>query len=281
MKEIDCKDITQTVERLCKEANFVLPDDIKKALTEAVKAEDSPLGRVVLEKLVENALLAEKEELPLCQDCGVTVVFIEYGQDVKITGGSLNEAVQEGVRKAYTEGFLRKSIVHDPVFSRTNTKDNTPAVIHTEIVEGDRLKITVLPKGGGSENMSALAMLKPSQGVEGLKEFVVSAVEKAGSNPCPPIIVGVGIGGTADKALALAKKAVTRPVGTPSKSPEYAALEKELLERINSLGIGPEGFGGKTTALDVHIEHYPCHIAGLPVGVCIQCNSARLKEAIF
>ncbi|MCL5773877.1 MAG: fumarate hydratase [Firmicutes bacterium] len=281
MREIDCKDITQAVACLCKEANFSLPGDVKKALAEAANAEDSPLGRTVLEKLLDNALLAEKEQLPICQDCGLTVVFIEYGQDVRITGGSFNEAIQEGVRKAYVDGFLRKSIVRDPVFSRINTKDNTPAVIHTEIVEGCRLKITVLPKGGGSENMSALAMLKPSQGVEGVKEFVVSTVEKAGSNPCPPVIVGVGIGGTADKALALAKKALTRPLGTPNKSAEYADLEKELLKRINSLGIGPEGFGGKTTALAVHIEYFHSHIAGLPVGVCIQCNSARLKEAIL
>lgn len=279
MKEIHIDAITQTVARLCQEANFFLAEDVLQALREARDNEESSLGRGTLEQILENADIAARERLPLCQDCGSAVVLLRVGQGVHIIGGELYAAVTEGVRQGYTQGYLRKSMVYRPFSSRINTKDNSPPVIHTEIVPGDELGIIVMPKGGGSENMSRLAMLEPARGRQGIVDFVVRAVEEAGSNPCPPVIVGVGIGGTAEKAMMLAKEALLRPVGKPNPELEVAELEEELLGRINALGIGPQGFGGRTTALAVHIEVFPCHIASLPVAVNLQCHSARYKEA--
>lgn len=279
MREIDAKKVTETVARLFQEANFFLGDDVFNSLKQAVKEEESPLGRQVLDQILENADIAAKEHIPICQDCGFAVVYLELGQDVHIVGGDLYAAVEEGVRQAYSEGYLRKSIVRQPFSARVNTKDNTPAVIHTDIVPGDKLNITVLPKGGGSENMSRLAMLKPSEGRQGVIDFVVRAVDEAGSNPCPPVIVGVGIGGTSDQAMILAKKALLRQAGEPNSDPEVAELEKELLERVNNTGVGPQGFGGRTTALAVHAEVFPAHIASLPAAVNLQCHAARHKEA--
>jgi fumarate hydratase subunit alpha len=230
---------------------------------------------------LENDSIATNEKIPICQDCGTAVVFLELGQDVHITGGELNIAVEEGVRQGYEAGYLRKSIVSQPFSARVNTKDNTPAIIHLEMVRGDRLKITVMPKGGGSENMSRLAMLTPAMGRKGVIDFVVKSVDEAGSNPCPPVIVGVGIGGTADKVTILAKKALLRRVGEPNPDPEMADLEREILERVNGLGIGPQGFGGRTTALAVHAEVFPTHIAMMPVAVNLNCHASRHKEAIL
>jgi len=281
MREITVQEITDTVARLCMEANYYLPEDVLASLRAAREAEPSPVGREVLDRILENADIARREQMPLCQDTGVTVVFLEVGQDVHIIGGNLVDAINEGVRRGYIEGYLRKSVVEYPFSKRINTRDNTPAVIHTDIVPGDRLKITVVPKGGGSENMSFLGMLKPADGRQGVIDFVVNAVDKAGANPCPPIIVGVGIGGTIDQTTLLAKKALLRKVGEPHPDPEVAALEADILERVNKLGIGPQGFGGRTTALAVHVETFPCHIASLPVVVNIQCHSARHKEAIL
>jgi fumarate hydratase subunit alpha len=279
MREIKAKDITETVARLSKEANFYLGEDVVAALKKAREQEESPAGRQILDQLLENAGIAAKEQMPLCQDCGLAVVFVEMGQDAHITGGDLVQAINEGVRKGYAEGYLRKSAVKQPFSARVNTKDNTPAIIHTEIVPGDKLKITIAPKGGGSENMSRFTVLKPAQGRQGVVDFVVNAVDEAGSNPCPPTIVGVGIGGTAEKAMIMAKKALLREVGKPSSDPEVAELEKELLQRINSTGVGPGGVGGRITSLAVHVETFPAHIASLPVAVNIQCHSARHKEA--
>jgi fumarate hydratase subunit alpha len=235
----------------------------------------------VLDQLLENADVAREEEVPLCQDTGLTVVFLEVGQDTHIVGGDLYEAINEGVRRGYEEGYLRKSVVDKPLSARTNTRDNTPAVIHTQIVPGDRLKIAVVPKGGGGENMSDLAMLKPADGRQGVVDFVVETVKKAGANPCPPTIVGVGVGGTVEKTTWLAKHSLLREVGQPSPDSEVAELERDILERVNQLGIGPQGLGGSTTSLAVHVEAYPCHIASLPVAVNIQCHSARHKEAVL
>ena len=281
MREITCEEITETVARLCIEANYHLGDDVLAALRQARDIEVSPVGREMLDQLIENAAVAREEELPLCQDTGLAVVFVELGQDLHIVGGWFYEAINEGVRRGYKEGYLRKSVVDGPFSRRTNTNDNTPAVIHPRIVPGDRLKITVLPKGAGSENMSALAMLKPSDGREGVVDFVVETVEKAGANPCPPTIVGVGVGGTAEKAMLLAKHSLLRRVSQPSRDPEVAQLERDILERVNRLGIGPQGLGGRITSLAVHVETYPCHIASLPVAVNIQCHSARHKEAVL
>lgn len=281
MREIKASAITQAVTQLCQQVNFVLGEDILAALKQAQKAEESPLGREVLSLLLENARIAEKERLPLCQDCGMAVVFLEVGQEVHITGGNLYAAVEEGVRQGYSQGYLRKSIVSRPFSARINTKDNTPPVIHTEIIPGDRVKVIIMPKGAGSENMSSLAMLKPGDGLKGIIDVVVRTVEKAGGSPCPPVIIGVGIGGTSEKAMLIAKKALLRPVGEPNPDPEIAELEKEILDRINDLGIGPLGFGGRTTALAVHAEVMPTHIASLPVAVNLQCHSARHKEAVL
>jgi len=281
MKEIHVNTITENVARLCQEANFLLNEDILSALTNARDTEESPLARGTLERILENADIAARESLPLCQDCGSTVVLLEVGQEVHINGGELYAAVEEGVRQGYERGYLRKSIVHHPFSSRINTKDNTPPIIHTEIVPGEQLIIIVMPKGGGSENMTRLAMLKPAQGRQGVIDFVVGVVEEAGSNPCPPIIVGVGIGGTSEKATMLAKEALLRPIGKLNTDPEVAELEEELLQQINALGIGPQGFGGRTTALAVHVEVFPSHIASLPVAVNLQCHSARHKKAVL
>ncbi len=277
MRELDVREITAAVRRLAIEANTDLPSDVIEAFRRFREAEKSPNGRDVLEQLLENARIAREDRLPLCQDTGFAVVFVDLGQEVHLTGGDLYAAVDEGVRQGYREGYLRKSIVADPL-RRTNTGDNTPAVVHLRMVPGDRVRITFAPKGGGSENMSGIAMLKPADGVEGVKRFVIDRVREAGPNPCPPTIVGVGIGGTFEVAALLAKRAALRPVGDRSPDPFYAALEEELLAEVNRLGIGPAGMGGTTTSLDVHIETYPCHIASLPVAVNIQCHSARHKE---
>jgi fumarate hydratase subunit alpha len=281
MREIRAQEITDTVARLCIEANYHLGQDVIQALQEAYENEVSPVGQEVLSQLLENAQVAREERMPLCQDCGLTVIFLELGQDVHIVGGDLTEALNEGVRRGYEEGYLRRSVVDKPFSARINTRDNTPAVIHTEVVPGENLRITVVPKGGGSENMSRLKMLSPAAGRQGIVDFVVQMVDEAGANPCPPVIVGVGIGGTMEQATLLAKKSLLREVGQPHPDPEVADLEAEILERVNRLGIGPMGFGGQTTALAIHVETFPCHIASLPVAVNIQCHSARHKEAVL
>jgi fumarate hydratase subunit alpha len=281
LREIDSNTITETVSRLCKEANYYLPEEVVDALQRAYQEEESLLGKQVLERILENARLAEEEQIAICQDCGIAVVYLELGQDVHIIGGDLYKAVNEGVRRGYEEGFLRKSMVIQPFSGRLNTKDNTPAVIHTDIVCGDTLRIIVVPKGGGSENMSRLFMLSPAQGQKGVMDSVVQAVDEAGSNPCPPVIIGVGVGGTAEKALYLAKKALLRRLGESNPEPEIAEMEKEILKKVNSLGIGPQGFGGRVTALAVHIEVFPAHIASLPIAINMQCHAARHKEAIL
>jgi fumarate hydratase subunit alpha len=281
LREIDAKEVTKTVTRLFLEANYNLTDDILDALKKAEKSEESTAGKEVLRQIIKNADIAAKEQIALCQDCGAAVVFLEPGQDAHIVGGDLNEAINEGVRQAYEKGYLRKSMVRQPFSARVNTKDNTPAIIHTEIVPGDKLKITVVPKGGGAENMSRLIMLTPSAGRQGIIDNVLKAVDEAGSNPCPPLIVGVGIGGTAEKTLLLAKKALLRKVGDHNADPEVAELEKELLEKVNKLGIGPMGYGGRTTALAVNVEVFPSHIAGMPLAINMNCHSARHKEAVL
>lgn len=281
MKEIDCASITATIARLCREANLYLGEDVLKALEQGRDREFSPLGLEALSQILENARLAPQLGLPLCQDCGVPVVLLEIGQEVHIVGGELYQAVEEGVSQGYREGYLRCSMVRQPFSARVNTVDGTPPVIHAEIVAGEQLKVWVMPKGAGAENMSRLAMLAPAAGREGIINFVLKTVDEAGSSPCPPVVVGVGIGGTAEKAMLLAKKALLRPVGQPHSDPEVAALEGELLSRVNSLGLGPEGFGGKVTALAVHAETFPAHIASLPVAVNIQCHCARHKEAVL
>lgn len=281
MRSIDAQEVTKVVSRLCREANCFLPDDVLDALKKARRTEESTLGRQALDQILANAKLAQAEETPICQDCGTAVVFLEIGQDVHITGGDIYQAVNEGVRRGYDEGYLRKSMLERPYSARVNTGDNTPAVVHTEIVPGDELKVIVMPKGGGAENMSRLFMLTPSQGRQGITDSVARTVDEAGSNPCPPVIVGVGIGGTAEKAMLLAKRSLLRPVGESNPDAEVAGLEKELLARINSLGIGPEGFGGRNTALAVHVEVFPAHLASLPVAVNLQCHAARHKEAIL
>jgi fumarate hydratase subunit alpha len=279
VREIHTDQITSTVARLCIESNYYLGEDVLKALRTAREAEVSPVGREVLDQILENARIADEEQMPLCQDCGLAVVFVELGQDAHVVGGDLNTAIAEGVRQGYQDGYLRKSMVERPFSARINTKDNTPPVIHTTIVPGDQLKLIVAPKGGGSENMSQLAMLKPADGREGVIRFVVESVRKAGANPCPPIIVGVGVGGSAEKTMWLAKHALLREVGQPNPDPEVAELEAEILDRVNRIGIGPQGYGGLTTAIAVHAEVYPCHIASMPAAVNMQCHSARHKEA--
>ena len=280
MRNINAELITESVKRLCMNANYYLGEDVVAALEDARGKEESPLGREIIGQILENAKIAKDEKMPLCQDTGLSAFFVELGQDVHVEGGDFEEAVQEGVRQGYKEGYLRKSIVEDPL-RRKNTGDNTPAVISIRIVPGDKIKITILPKGGGSENMSAVKMLKPSDGEEGVKSFVVDTVKKAGGNPCPPIIVGVGIGGTFDKCAYLAKKALLRTIGSVHPDPYYAAMEKELLEKVNNTGVGPQGLGGRITALAVHIEAHPCHIASLPAAVNTQCHSARHKEIVI
>lgn len=277
LRRINTRLITATVKKLFIEANTVLSADVVSALRKGLKREESPVGRQVLTKIIENAGIARRDAMPICQDTGLAVLFIEMGQDVRVVGGNLREAIEEGVRKAYQDGYLRKSVC-DPL-TRANTKDNTPAVIHMDVVPGDQLKITAMPKGGGSENMSAAKMLTPSAGIEGIKKFILETVEKAGANPCPPIIVGVGIGGSLEQACILAKKSLLRPVGKKNnKDKRLAGMEGELLKKINATGIGPAGLGGRVTALAVHAEMLPCHIASLPVAVNIQCHVARHKE---
>ncbi len=280
VREIEAARITDTVKRLCIQANVILPEDVKNCIIKRKSEESWAPAREILDRIEENFELAAAENVPICQDTGVACVFLEIGQEVHVSGGDISGAVNEGVRQGYAEGYLRKSVVRDPL-DRVNTGDNTPAMIYYDIVPGDKIKITVAPKGFGSENMSQIKMLRPSDGIEGVKAFVLKAVEEAGPNPCPPIIVGVGIGGTFDKAALLAKKALLRETGTPSADPLYAKLEEELLEKINALGIGPQGFGGKTTALAVAVEHYPTHIAGLQVAVNINCHVARHKTEVL
>ena len=276
MREIHVKEITEAVRDLAVRANTELGEDVLRAFAKALDREESPTARDILERLGENARIAREEAIPMCQDTGFAVVFVELGQDVRLLGGSLREAIEEGVRRGYEEGYLRKSICHP--FTRVNTGDNTPAIIHLELVPGDGLKLIFAPKGGGSENMSRVTMLTPAAGVEGVKDFVVQRVRESGPNPCPPTIVGVGIGGTFEVAGLLAKKALLRPLGSENPDPELRELENEWLEEINKLGIGPQGLGGRTTSLAVHIRMMPCHIASLPVGVNIQCHAARHKE---
>lgn len=281
MKEVNVEEITRVVERLCIESNYYLPLDVKSALEDALNKEESLLAKETLQDIIINQEIARTKHVPICQDTGLAVIFLELGQDVRLVGGDLISAIDEGVRRGYSKGYLRKSLVDDPFAVRKNTGDNTPAIVHIKIVSGDKIKIVLAPKGGGSENMSALAMLKPSDAVEGIKKFVLETVERAGSNPCPPIIVGIGIGGTIEKTTLIAKQSLLRNVGSHNPNPQVAKLEEELLEEINKLGIGPQGFGGKTTALAVHIETFPAHIASMPVAVNIQCHAARHQEAII
>jgi fumarate hydratase subunit alpha len=281
MREIEAKTVTETISNLLQDACYHLSGDVVTALKSAADREESSVARGVLSKLLENADTAARGEIPLCQDTGMAVVFLELGQEVHIVGGDLYEAVQEGTRRAYGEGYLRKSVAARPFSARTNTRDNTPAVIHTTIVPGDSLKIAALSKGFGSENMSGLAMLTPAKGRQGVIDFVVNRVAEAGANPCPPIIVGVGIGGTAEKCMLLAKHSLLRKVGEPHADSEVAELEGEILRRVNDLGIGAMGYGGRITALAVHVEVFPAHIASLPVAVNIQCHSVRHREAVL
>ncbi len=279
MREIDALTITETVKKLCIEANCHLSSDIKDRIKQSALDENWPQAKEILNQIINNCTIADQNEQPICQDTGVACVFLKIGQDVHICG-NITDAVNEGVRQGYAEGFLRKSVVKDPL-DRINTGDNTPAMIYFELVEGENIEITVAPKGFGSENMSQIAMLRPSDGLQGVKDFILKTVEQAGPNPCPPIVVGVGIGGTFDKAAFLAKKALLRPVDQPNANEFYAKLKADLLKEINSLGIGPQGFGGKTTALAVNIEYFPTHIAGLPVAVNINCHVTRHKTEVI
>jgi len=281
MRKIEAEIIKKKVKELFLRANYHIGEDVLTALKEAREGEVSEVGCSVLDMLIENYKIASGEEIAICQDTGLAVLYVELGQEVYIIGGNFREAVNEGVKEAYMEGYLRKSIVDDPVFARKNTGTNTPAIIYTDIVPGDKIKFMVTPKGFGSENMSALAMMKPADGPEGIKNFVVDTIRKAGPNPCPPTIVGVGIGGTADKVLVIAKKALFRKIGEHHQDERYAQMEKEILEQINNLGIGPAGLGGRTTALAVNIEYTPTHIAGMPVAVNVCCHAARHAEGIL
>ena len=281
MREIKVGDVTNTVARLFEHSCHYLPADVIIALKQAKEREKSPVCRNVLDRILENVEIAGKEQIPLCQDTGAAVVMLELGQEVHIAGGDLYAAVNEGVRQGYGEGYLRKSIASQPCFARVNTKDNTPAMIHTDIVPGDRLGISVLPKGGGSEQCTRLPLLTTARGCQGVIDFVVNLVDEVGGNPCPPVIIGVGIGGTTDKTMFIAKKALLRKVGEPSPDPEVADLERDILERVNNLGIGAMGYGGTITALAVHVETFPSHIASMPVAVNMQCWCARHEEAIL
>jgi len=281
MREIKANQIKDKVKELFLKANFYINPDLTQRLEKALEEENSPIGKHVLQMIIENNKIASREEVPICQDTGLAVVFVDVGQEVHLVGGDFTEAINQGVQEAYQEGYLRKSVVDDPVFERKNTKTNTPAIIYTDIVSGDKIKFLVMPKGFGSENMSAIAMLKPTDGPEGIIKFIVETVKKAGPNPCPPTIIGVGIGGTADKAMVIAKKAIARKIGSHNKNAKYEAMEKEALKRINNLGIGPAGLGGNITCLAVHIDYLPTHIAGLPVAVNICCHAARHAEGIL
>lgn len=279
MREIQAKQITEVVKKLCIDSNLYLGEDVLKAFEKGKQMEESPVGKEMFDQLLENARIARDEKVAMCQDTGLAVVFVELGQDLHIVGGDFNAAINEGVRQGYKEGYLRKSACHP--FARKNTGDNTPAIIHLEIVPGDKMKITVAPKGGGSENMSTVVMMTPAEGVEGIKKRVVEWVKQAGSNPCPPVVVGVGIGGTFEMAALIAKKALLRPLGQKNPDPELAALEEELLTKVNNLGIGPQGLGGRITALAVNIEMMPCHIASFPLAININCHAHRHKEAVI
>ena len=277
--EVNVSEITSVVKRLCIDANIYLDKDVVEKIEESVEKEDSPIGREILGQILANARMAAEEQMPMCQDTGVAVVLVELGQDVHVSGGDLNKAINQGVRQGYRDGYLRKSMVDDPVFDRKNTQDNTPAVIHIEIVPGDAVKITLAPKGAGSENMSEVRMMKPADGIEGIKDFVVDRVRRSGGMPCPPIVVGVGVGGNFEQCTYLSKKALLRPLNLKNPDPRLNALEEELLLRINRLGIGPLGLGGRTTALAVQILTMPCHIASMPVAVNLQCHAQRHKTA--
>jgi fumarate hydratase subunit alpha len=279
MREIHVEEIIDHVAQICIDAAYNLSDDVLTAFDRAIETETAPAAREILELLKENARIAREDHIPVCQDTGIAVFFVEIGQDLRIKNGFIVDAINEGVRKGYREGYLRKSVV-DPL-TRRNTGDNTPAIVYTELVPGDKLKISFMPKGAGSENMSSIRMLRPTEGVEGIKNFVLECVRRAGANPCPPVVVGVGIGGDFEKAALLAKKALLRPIGSPNAKLELATLEMELLKAVNKTGIGPEGLGGKVTAMAVHVETFPCHIAGLPVAVNINCHAARHKTIVL
>jgi len=281
MREVKSSQITDKIKELFLKANFYINPDLMQRLGKALKEESSTVGKYVLKMIIENNKIASREEVPICQDTGLAVVFIELGQEVHLVGGDFAKAINQGVKEAYKEGYLRKSVVDDPVFERKNTKTNTPAIIYTDIVPGDKIKLLVMPKGFGSENMSTIAMLKPADGPEGIVNFVVKTVKKAGPNPCPPTVIGVGVGGTADKAMVIAKKAIARKIGSYNKNVKYAAMEKEILKKINNLGIGPAGLGGNITSLAVHIDYLPTHMAGLPVAVNVCCHAARHAEGIL
>jgi fumarate hydratase subunit alpha len=281
MREIKVVTIVPAVKKLCIDANYNIGLDVINRIQECICTEESPVGKEILGQILENDHLAVEKQMPMCQDTGIAVVFIEVGQDAHIVGGDLYEAIHEGVRQGYQEGYLRKSMVSDPIVERKNTKDNTPAIIHTSIVPGDTLKITVAPKGAGSENMSEIRMMTPSDGLEGVKQFVVDKVRRASGNPCPPIVVGIGLGGNFEQSAIMAKKSLLRPLGERSKNPLWAEVEIDLLKKINNLGIGPMGLGGRTTALDVHIEAMACHIASMPVAINIQCHAARHKTIVL
>lgn len=281
MRRIKASQIKDKVKELFLKANFYINTDLTQRLKKALEDETSPIGKYVLKMIIENNKIASTEEVPICQDTGLAVVFVEVGQEVYLSDGNFVEAINQGVREAYQEGYLRKSVVNDPVYERKNITSNTPAIIYTDIVPGDKIKFLVMPKGFGSENMSALSMLKPADGPEGIIDFIIETVKKAGPNPCPPTIIGVGIGGTADQAMVIAKKAIARKIGEHNKNEKYAVIEKEVLEKINNLGIGPAGLGGKTTSLAVNIDYLPTHIAGMPVAVNVCCHAARHAKGIL
>lgn len=281
MNKIKSIKIKDKVKELFLKANYHTNQDLMKLLQQAQKKETSPIGKYVLNMIIENNKIASREEVPICQDTGLAVIFVDVGQEVRLIDGDFVEAINQGVKEAYQEGYLRKSVVDDPVFERKNTKTNTPAIIYTDIVPGDKIKLLVVPKGFGSENMSTIAMLKPADGEKGIIDFVIETVKKAGPNPCPPTIIGVGIGGTIDKAMVIAKKAIIRKIGQSNKNSKYATLEKEILTKINNLGIGPAGLGGYITCLAVHIDYLPTHIAGMPVAVNVCCHAARHAEGIL
>ena len=281
MREVDVKEIIPVVKKLCIDANYYMGEDVIAKIKELKAKEESSTAKSVLDILLENYELAEKEQMPICQDTGVAVCFIEVGQDVHLTGGDFTEAVNEGVRQGYKDGYLRKSMVGDPIIDRINTKDNTPAIIYTDIVPGDKIKITIAPKGGGSENMSEVKMMKAADGIEGVVDFVVDRISRSGGNPCPPIVVGVGLGGNFEQSALLSKKSLMRSLTEKNPDPKWAEVEAEILEKVNNLGIGPQGLGGRTTALGVHILAKPCHIASMPVAVNVQCHAARHKTTVI
>jgi fumarate hydratase subunit alpha len=281
LKEIDVSKVIPVVKNLCIDANYYVNEDVAEKIKEFLEKETSPTGRDILKLILENHKMAAKEKMPMCQDTGVAIIFVELGQEVHLVGGDFYEAINEGVRQGYKEGYLRKSMVDDPVTERKNTKDNTPALIYTDIVPGNLIRITVVPKGGGAENMSEVKMMKAADGIEGVKDFVVDKIKRAGGNPCPPVVVGVGIGGSFEHCALLAKKALLRPLNERHSDSTWAAVEEEILERINKLGIGPQGLGGRTTALAVNILYKPCHIASMPVAVNVECHCHRCRSAVI